>query len=119
MPPSAADPPSTIRTPAPVAHPDPAARRQNDSHYPRRFPPHPDARLAIPDLRRTAAAAIACVAGGSSSRVQTLKGRHFPFCHGILLLLNWPGSAQLATTTQTLGRGRAWPFQDNSPPNNR
>jgi hypothetical protein len=34
------------------------------------------------------------------SALQTLKSGHFPLCHGILsLLLDLPGSAQLASTT--------------------
>src|SRR6266446_9702542 len=41
----------------------------------------------------------------------------FAFALRTLIDSNLPGSAQFATTTQTLWRGRAWPFQDNSPPN--
>jgi hypothetical protein len=53
------------------------------------------------------------------SALQTLKCGHLSLRHGILsLLVGLPGSAQLAATTQTLRRGRAWPFQANLPPNN-
>src|SRR4029077_5721043 len=87
IPPPVADPPSTIRTPALVAHPDPAARRQNASHSPRRSLPHPDGPPPIPHPPRTAAVAIPCVPCGSSFRcvnaqmwTPSASPWHTPFC---------------------------------------
>src|ERR1019366_10040956 len=92
---------------------------RNDCHCPRRCPQHPDARWSIPDLRHVTSAPIPCVARGStcpSANAQKWTSSSLPW--HTLLALNLPGSAQLASTTQTLRRGRAWPFQANSPPNN-